>query len=209
METRKISIHKALSELKTIDNRIQKAINSLTPVGLYRFEEKVNGITELKEFNEDAKTNYQSLNDLIKRKITLKRAIVKINASTKVSVSGQEMTIAEAINMKETIFFKKQLYNALEKVYQKAKADMQIKNEEVEVRALEVAKEALRKDRVRIGDKDVSTIIKPYMDMHLYSLADPLKIVNELSKLKEEIDNFEIEIDSALSEINAITLIEI
>ena len=55
------------------------------------------------EFKKRTTSDFQSLNDLIKRRNQVKNAIVSSNAVTKVTVGGQTMTVAEAIEYKTII----------------------------------------------------------------------------------------------------------
>ena len=92
-----MSLHRALSELKTLDKRIHKQIDDSKFVGVKHKNKKVNLFQDEKEFIREAKADYQSIIDLITRKQKIKKAIVEANANTKVTVAGKEMTIADAI----------------------------------------------------------------------------------------------------------------
>ena len=83
METQKMTVHKALCELKTMDSRIQKAIDSSPYVVVNKHSsKKINGVS-IDEFCRQAKSAYQSVNDLINRRNAIKRAVVLSNATTK------------------------------------------------------------------------------------------------------------------------------
>lgn len=100
MTTEKMSVHKALCELKTIDSRIQKEIQQ----GVFVFankhsSNKVSGV-DIGEYSAEIKSVYQSVSDLIARRDAIKRAVVLSNATVKVTIGGKEYTVAEAIEMK-------------------------------------------------------------------------------------------------------------
>ena len=51
--------------------------------------------------------------------------------------------------------------------------------------------------------------MEPYIENYQYHFCDPLDAKKEMNKLNEEIEMFETEIDAALSEINATTIIKV
>ena len=212
MEKTKMTIHRALSELKLIDARIEKAINLVEPTGLMQLEKPVNGFYTKDEFEENVKAKFQSVTDLIERKNAIKSAIVKANGITMVEVTEKKMTIADAINFKTVIVVKKDLINRLASKHKTVIAKFIKENEKVNNIALENAKIMIGKqgdDRVKPTDEDVKNIIEPFVKRNELHLVDPLKVDELTEKLQIEVDEFETEVDAILSEINAITVIEI
>ena len=100
MTTEKMTVHKALCELKTLDARITKAIQGSVYVFANKHANaKVAGMS-VSDYCAEVKSAYQSACDLIARRDAIKRAVTLSNATTKVTIGGQEYTIAEAIEMK-------------------------------------------------------------------------------------------------------------
>ena len=96
----KMTVHKALAELKIIDDRIHKAVhNSVFVYSCKNGIDKVDGVP-VSDFKKDINSNYQKVTNLINRRNAMKRAIVLSNAVTKVTVGDKEYTVAEAIDMK-------------------------------------------------------------------------------------------------------------
>lgn len=208
----KMTIHRALSELKLIDARIEKAINAVEPTGLMQLNKPINGFISKEDFEKDVKAKFQSVTDLIERKNTIKSAIVKANGVTLVKIGEKTMTIADAINFKTVIEVKKNLINQLSKKHNSVKAQFTRENEKVNNVALENAKIMIGKqgdDRVKPTDEDVKNIVEPFVKRNEFHLVDPLKVDELTEKLQLEVDIFEAEVDAVLSEINAITIIEI
>lgn len=208
----KMTIHRALAELKLIDARIEKAIQLVEPTGLMQEGKPVNGFYSKDDFEKEAKSKYQSVVDLIDRKNAIKSAIVKANGTTKVKIANKEMTIADAINFKTVIVVRKNLIATLKKKHLAVKAKFTTENEKVNNVALENAKIMIGKqgdDKVKPTDNDVKAIVEPFVRRNELHLVDPLKVEELTEKLQTEVDNFETEVDAVLSEINAITLIEI
>ena len=100
MSTKEMTVHKALCELKTLGDRIDKKVrNTEFIVGNKHNNEKINDKT-IVQWKKDTKAEYQSLMDLIKYRNALKQAVAMSNANTKVTVCGKEYTVAEAIELK-------------------------------------------------------------------------------------------------------------
>lgn len=209
MTKEKMTLHRALSELKLIDSKIEKAINTVEPSGVAQKGRLVNNVYNLKEFEKNAKAKYNSTLDLIKRKNKIKSAVIMANSKTKVEISGKSMTIAEAINYKSTVDFKKKLLERLQTFHNSSKVNLNKANEQVNTNALELAKAALQKDNVKINDGDAVAITEPYIEKNEFHLIDPLGIEDLTEEMGNEISEFETNVDAVLSEINAITVIEI
>lgn len=208
----KMTIHRALAELKLIDSRIEKAISAIEPSGVMKLGGLVNTFYKKEDFEKEAKSKLQSVQDLITRKNVIKSAIVKANGYTFVTVNDVSMTIADAINFKAVIEFKKQLISTLTNKHRTIKADFVKGNENVHNVALGNAKIMLGKQddsSVKPTDDDVKAVMEPFIIRNEAHLVDPLDVEKLVDKLQAEVDGFEVEVDAVLSEINAITLIEI
>lgn len=205
----KMTIHRGLAELKLLDARIEKNINLLLPSEIMQEGKLVNDYYKKEEFEKNAKAKFQSIQDLIKRKNLIKSAIVKVNTITEVQIGEKKYTIADAINFKAIIKAKKILVEELTTKHRQAKAKAEEKNKKVDDNALRLAEAALQKDNVKINDGDAIAITEPYVKKNKFHLIDPLSVEELVAKLQEEIDEFETEVDAVLSEINAVTYIEI
>lgn len=204
----KVTIHRALSELKLIGSKIEKAIEGILPSGIVQANKLVNGVYQKEDFEKDVKAKYQSVTDLIDRRNRIKSAVVKANGVTPVIVAGQTMTIADAINLKAVIGFKKQLIERLKKQHNGAKANLEKNNAQIEANALKLAEVALGKQGIKIGDNDAQSVIEPYLKANKFDLVDPLGVEKVVEELEKKVGDFEAEVDAVLSEINAVTFIE-
>lgn len=205
----RMTIHRALSELKIINARIEKTIESLNPTGITQRDQVVGMFKTVDEFSSEAKSNLQSVNDLIDRKNKIKSAIVEANGKTSVDVNGKKMTIADAINYKQIIIYKKKIVETIAKKHVQALKGAEHHNNQIEQNALRLAESALQKDNVKINDGDAVAITEPYIAKNKFEILDPLKAEKLVQSMEEEIYKFESEVDSVLSEINAVTKIEI
>lgn len=197
----KISITRALVELKTLDSRIQKKIDTSVFVSYKgQFHQPSEGI-------KDAASNFQSIVDLIDRRKKIKSAIVSSNATTKVSICGAEMTVAEAIETKSSIKHKKNLLAVLKSQYGTSVSNVEAINAKVR-RDIETKsnRDSGDKEKQQMSLEDFS---KTYVSLHGVELFDPLKISQKIEQLEQFIVQFEQEIDYILSEKNATTFIEV
>lgn len=209
MEDNKMTIHRGLTELKLLDKKIHKKIQTFHPTGLLIPDGNVDKLIKKEDFEKEAKAKLKSIQDLMKRKQKIKSAINKANQETSVTIAGETMKISEAINHRQMIDLKVALRDRIQPDLNASKSSLEIHNLKVEEKALGIAMKYLEKDNVKINDNDVMNMMGPYLKANLYTLSDPLAAQKLIEKLTEEIDNFEAEIDATLSEINAITYIEV
>lgn len=209
METTKMTIHRALSELKLIDSKIEKQIGEISPSGIYQKGKLINGYLTQEDFGATAKSKYDSITDLIGRKTKIKSAIVKANTETKVSVGGKQMTIADAITFKDVVKFQKKLIQTLKTRQNEVVGHLNKQNEIVRNNAKAITEAALGKDNVKVNKEDVDAIQLPYLAANEFHLYNPLEVDKKIELLEKEVGNFEAEVDAVLSEINAVTIIEI
>lgn len=208
------TIHKALAELRTMDDRINKAIRSTSYVlAVKHSAEKINGV-KVSNFKEQMRSGYQKVTDLIKRRDAMKRAVVLSNATTKVKIGDNEYTVAEAIEMKNHgMEFRSALLRQMNSDYIAAQNDLARNGGE----ALEKKSEqyvlaviaAQPKDSKMSADSDVMKGLRQtYIENNTYDLVDPLDITKVMETLDAEINEFNAEVDAALSVSNALTVIE-
>ena len=80
MTTEKMTVHKALCELKTLDSRIQKCMQQNPFVFANKHaNSKVAGVS-VGDYCKEVQASYQSANDLIARRDAIKRAVTLSNA---------------------------------------------------------------------------------------------------------------------------------
>lgn len=203
--TNTISVTRALAEMKTLDDRIQKQTNhgyvSATVGG------NVVGTSRTSaEVEKAIKEQYQTFGDLVDRRNRLKCAIVKSNADTKVKIGEREMTVAEAIERKNSIGYEQQMVNSLVTQFRQATAQVEKINSDANQRLNQMLEVNLGKDR-KTSEEDFEAISKPFMAKNEAKIIDPLKIEDLSEKLQKDVDDFKLNVDFALSESNALTQI--
>jgi len=206
--TEQMTVHKALSELKIIGDRIDNAIEETTFVVANRHSNsKIHGV-EIKEFAKTMKSKHQSTEDLIKRRGALKRAVVLSNAITKVTIAGTEFTVAEAIEMKNTgISYKEDLVLSMREQYNDAISHCARENDALARKADEYIMGMYQSKDITKMSEDMQKARNEYITQNTYELVESVKILEEINNLDEEIASFTSEVDSVLSVSNALTTI--
>ena len=211
MTTEKMTVHKALAELKIVDDRIVSAINGGTYcVANKHSNDKIKGVS-LEEYKGTMQGCYDKATALIKRRNAIKRAVVLSNATTKVNINGVEYTVAEAIEMKNHgVEFDDMLYRTLNNQYLKAQAEILKQNgDDLEKRAEQYVIGIYGSKEGKTNTDDFEKTKKDFITANSYELIDPIKILDKINSLEESISSFRAEVDAALSASNAVTEIEI
>lgn len=214
MTTEKMTIHKALAELKTIDDRIEKAICNTTYVlAVKHSAEKINGKT-VANFKEDMRSGYQKVTDLIARRDAMKRAVVLSNATTKIKIGENEYTVAEAIEMKNHgMEFRSALLYQMGSAYTAAQNELnrnggEALEKKAEQYVLAVIAAQPKDSKMSVDSEAMKALRKQYIENNTYDLVDPMDIAKIIEALDAEINEFNAEVDAALSVSNALTVIE-
>ena len=205
----KMTVHKALAELKTLDDRINTAIGESVFVRANRHNNtKIFGKT-IEEFKADSAASLMSATALINRRNAMKRAVILSNAVTKVEIGGVEYTVAEAIEMNnhgmENLV---DLRDCLREQYSSVKRMVESENGDKLVKACENYIQATFGTKEKINNPDIEMAQKVYMTNNTYDIVTGLDIEKVIKELTDRIDAFKAEVDSALSVSNALTVIE-
>lgn len=218
-----MTIRKALAEKKLLDKKITKLFSTFNPTFISRPKEEYVGAFKVDELAEKIKADYQALNDLIKRREAINKAIFDSNAVAKITVpkfinlvidndatskaATEEISIAVAINRKE---YYKQLYTYLTKIKTEIAqtADVfrmtNIKNQQAAQAALEIR----YKDKQNVP-KDWSALLDAEIKNNAPEFNDPLDFKHKIDILIESIETYLSNIDVKLSsatEVNEITI---
>lgn len=203
-----MNIHKALCELKILDDRISRAVDDCRYVGVTKIVSKRVGSQTVDEFCNSVKDGYKSAMDLIKRRQAIKTAVVKSNATTTVVIGGNTYTIAEAIEMKNHgLDGEKRMLRYMVSRLAEAEALINRTRSDLESRA-----DAFIRDQTGSKESKTEDLLKmrqDYIAMQDVELVDPLHIRDIIKSLDEKINTFMSEVDSALQTSNAQTMIEI
>ena len=224
------TVHRILSMIKTTKARIEKELSDESPkwVRVSRGQEdSIRGVA-IKDIKRDIQSHYDRVMALIANYTKLKAAIIKSNAGIrnetelyKVSVGGQSLTVAEIIELNDTVYggtkkygFKSALLAKMKEDYSIAQVefdDIQEKTD-AEVNKYLQAISGKKKDDEETDSSTKSLIEATSKMLHEQKdphLVDPLKIADKIVELENEIEDFRTEADAVLSEQNALTLVDV
>lgn len=204
--SQQITVTRALAQVKSLNDRIERATN--TSFVSFTTGGKHNTGKSEQEVASQLTANLQSVTDLIKTRAKVKAAIVRSNANTKVNVSGVEMTVAEAIERKGSIQFEVALLNNLRQQLSTNTAMVERQNVQMQARLDDLIKTAAGKDR-KVDEAEIKAITDPFERANRAALLNPNDLSNFIEALEKDIADFVEEVDFALSEVNAITKIDV
>ena len=205
----RLTVHKALSELKILNDRIQREIDDIQFVLVNKHSnQKING-APVKEYMEQTKEKYQSVTTLINRRNAIKRAVTRSNAVTTVDINGTEYTVAEAIDMKVVgVNHLRQLLQRMEYQFKQAQNQAERENgDRLDNRADEYMRSLYQNTDLKNMTDELKKVRENFITAQTVEILDPVKVTDEITKLRDKIDAFMSEVDSALSVSNALTTI--
>lgn len=204
-----MSITQGLAELKLLDKRINKCLGYA--VDWAQLRTKTNKVDEA-DLKKTAQSEYQSYMDLVKRRDTIKRAIVLSNAQTQVTIgTGPKKwvgTVAEAIEHKSSLTYKKNLLEKMVRNIDRIDAEYKEATEALEKRLDGLLSSELGKD-VKTNPETITALRTSFMETNKIELVDPMDLKKMATDLDEEIDAFETNVDWVLSEANGKTMISL
>lgn len=217
-KTERMLVCNALDERDFLRKKIISAINSTYFIACKRVKDdkvRTTGFTDPKTFENEAKSAYQSITDMIDRYTRLDTAITLANASTEIKLSDDTvMTRAAAISMRKALVgdtstdFTGKLISVLERQFASVSATANELNAKAD-RELEQYK-----DNMTSGDK--AKELTPAVTQTLESLVadnradiiDPIGVEKEIKKLEDKYETLKKELDSAIKVSNATTFVE-
>jgi uncharacterized FlaG/YvyC family protein len=203
-----MSITQGLAELKLLDKRINKCLGYVEWTLL---STKNNRIDET-ELKKHAQAEYQSYIDLVKRRDTIKRAIVLSNAQTQVTIgTGPKKwvgTVAEAIEHKSSLTYKKNLLDKMARTIDRVDEEYKEAMDVLEKRLDGLLTSELGKD-VKTNPETITALRNSFMETNKVEIVDPMDLKKMAKDLEEEIDAFETNVDWVLSEANGKTMIQL
>lgn len=220
MQTKTMTVQQALNELKVLDSRVVTKVNNLgKETTAVQAEGKLlgtqNSRKSVTEFLEDAVSKLQSANDLINYRRALKSAVLQSNAVTKVTVAEKDMTVAEAIEYKNSISLEWNLVRSIENGIHNAEISVSQYNDGVE-RKLERNIDSIlgnEKDRKSQDELEVIETLRANADKSKAEIAVPkvgkVDLVDYIANKREELEDFESNVDFILTASNVTTTITV
>ena len=214
IEMNKMSVTRALAELKRLDDRrnrmsTDQSIFVSVAVG-HGDKQKVLGVADtVQNIVSQIQSNRDRVNSMIEMRTKIKAAVVASNATTKVKLGTREMTVAEAIELKKSIGFKRNMLDAYRRQVIQANALVTKQNAALEAQIETNLATIYGNEKGKVDASMFEAIAKPQREQKEASLIDPIKINDAIKSLEDEISLVETELDFTLSESNAKTEIEV
>lgn len=208
-----LSITRALATIKSLNVRIKKLsagqVIILPTAGAGADLSIINNGSLTKEKAEEMiKSNWDELQNTIKVRDEIRAAVTQANAVTTVEIAGKTYTVVQAIDAKKNLVDKKLLLEQLKKNIISTNSTFQKQSAAHQQQLGQVRSEALSNGKKH--DEESMKVYTNPIDMRMApGLIDPLGATELVAKLEDEISDFELNVDYALSEINAITKVTI
>lgn len=210
----KMSITRALVELKNLDKKINQSITGAVFLGVTVGKDNNKKVHlpqgyDVKSCTEEIQGNFDKVTQLIKNRQQIKSAVVQSNATTTVTIAGKTLTVAEAIETKTSLPYKEKLLAAL--IQQVTSANNQINflnnklNEDID-KALSVV---YGNEKGKVEAEMYEQVAEPQRKQKEAALLDPYKIDQKIKALQDELQTIKSELDFILAESNAKTEIEV
>lgn len=203
----KMSVHRALAEIKLLTSRIDKAMTVPFVVANKMSNKVISGQT-VDEVRSMLSGNLDSVIALIKNRKLIKAALVLSNAETLVNIGGLLYTVAGAIEYKASITIERKLLMQLKNQLNTTNAMVDKQNDMLPSK-LETYLVSVLGDKGSRTAEDVKSLTKLFEDQNKYELVDPNKLNIFITKFEKELDEFESQVDYILSESNATTFVDV
>ncbi|MBE9119188.1 hypothetical protein IQ249_25390 [Lusitaniella coriacea LEGE 07157] len=204
-----MTVTDALAELTLLEKRINAAKTTLEGnalIAVVEVGQVPTGYKSREDHTSQARASLQRVNDLISRRRTIKRKIVLSNASTMVTIAGEEMTVAEAIEMKNFIVFHKTVLATITANYTRTCQEFKKAQIRVKERLDKLAMEVLGKNAT---SEKYQSLADSFLGREGVELLDPLHLAEEIARQLSFVEEFESTCDRVLSISNARTTVEI
>jgi hypothetical protein len=204
-----ITVTDALAELTLLAKRIDSAraaLDNNTLIAVVEVGKVPTGFKSREEHGQQARAALQRVDALITRRRVIKRAIVLSNAATMVSVAGQEMTVAEAIEMKSFIAYSESVLNTMTVAHNRTRNEYKIAQARVKERLDKLAMEVLGKNA---ASEKYQSLADSFLAREGVELLDPINLAEDIERRQAFVEEFKSTCDRVLSISNARTMIEV
>ncbi len=215
----KLSIHRALAQLKTTRARIEKEISSAVFLSSTMGRSGKAGAKSVPEMEAQIRAEYKSIEDLMKNFCALKYAITRSNSgigenTTNVSYADEakHMTVAEVIAYQvHALPLMKQLLDAMVSRYDTLTYRVEKKNAAIMDDAMNAfaAVHGGKENTKDLPKGALDDFVKTYVENNGERLVDPLDLRALIARKKKEYDNGLVWADATLSEANALRTIDV
>jgi hypothetical protein len=212
--TKQITVTEALSTLKLLDKKIEKQSKVLE---FYAWETVANGkvlvgrdyFPSVKDAIDFITKAHDKVTSLMASRARLKGKVVASNAQTKVNIGRAEMTVAEAIEYKNSISSQLAVENRINQAIAKVTRAQEDLENRIQAQIENKVNLVLgNKKSLDTSDDTLQVIEKQVRKSNKIVFHDPLSAVGLVSSLSEEILEFLGSVDVVLTVSNSTTMVE-
>ena len=210
-----MTIHTALRELNTIDKKLRKIMTDLSNATVVHpaITNKIASET-VEEWKERKRDLYKSFKTNVNRRQAIKMAIAESNAKTMVKIksySDNPISVSAAIDLLNGgCEYESDLMDAFSRSYSSATDYAERENKNVLTKADTATAAMFGKDKEGTASSaEAIAFREDYIKKQGYIIEDPFNIPKLTTEEYERIENIKSEIDSALSNSNALTTITV
>lgn len=209
----KYSITRALAERKVLIKRHEKSVQELELIAVQRGSRLIGSYSHIKpeDFSPRVKECMQSILSLESRIDEIKYKIDQSNLVTKITIGSKEMTIQEALVLKNSIDLKKDRLSKMKRLYSSARLsfDEAIEENRKRVEKMVADNTASSGSSGKVDPDLEKKAVEQVECLYGVKFVDPLNLETMIKQLESEIVEFESNVDYALSESNSQTFIEV
>lgn len=200
-----MSLHRVIAEIKNLEQKLAGQQQIVTSV---LKKDRMAGSQTAEQFEVDSQGKVDAFSANLARLRALKVARNLANATNKISVGGIEMTIDEAIARKSTAKFAEQFIYSVRSQIVNAVNQVSVASTEVE-RKIEAQVSAIGGSTKKVSDEELKTIRAMIERSTGREIVMGKNVEAFIKKLTEELEQFMVEVDFALSEANASVKVEV
>ncbi len=207
-----MNITRALAEIKRLDDRITRALSAQfvgVTIGQNTKMKMSDGNKTPAQAQAEIQSAADSLQAMFAQRASIKAKVVASNAVTTVQLGNEVLTVAEAIERKKSIEFKRKYVATLQAQLNKANTIVKTQNDKLEAVIETNLATIYGNDKGKVEAGMYEAIAKPQRETKEAALLDPLKVVDLVAKLQDEVSLVDSELDYLLSTSNAMTVIEV
>lgn len=208
MNTEEMTVYRALNERKLMLKKLEDPSVMNSAALVVAIKKSVVESDEAKKVTRESGAQLQSIIDMTHRLAALDAALIESNAKTQITVAGETMCVAAAIQRKSTIntILKKLMTQVTRQVNYATEISAK-QTADAETKALNITgartTEGMNEDTLDMYNKFVE--LNKSVLIPVDGIKDPTEFI---SALAAKIDTIEAELDAALSVSNATTTIK-
>lgn len=211
MSKKIMTVQEALNKKKILEKRWAEEMSDEKAYVTYATStQKVVDGVEREEVENILKSQFDSKVHLLKNLSALKIAINKSNASTIVVISGKEYTVADAIARMNFMDNERKFYNRAMRQYNTCKNNVDATNKKVlDPDNIAAYLSRINGDQTKVRLEVIEALKESYKEENMLHIIDPNNINDVVSKMIDDLDQFEAEVHTKLTTSNINTEIEV